>query len=675
MELFIAIGLERETAQRLCEFTGRALPEHPAEHPDDLHITLHYIGETEQGNEIARRLSRVAYAPFALRFAGLDCFLREDAHTNVIWQAVQDPDGHLAALRNGISAALEGISFSPASAFTPHITLSYTSRPFSPEALRRVTSPLAGEIWQVREFQLWQVLPGGKQPSFRKLAAYRLSGCTARQQAGILCVNDFHGVLQENAQDLGAARLTTAVKRYVRKYPETAVVFGGDNCFGEPVSDLLEGRPVLRMMKELNTKATVLGNHDFDLPVSALEKWPERGGCTLLAANLVERDSGENPAFVQPYTVVEVNGFRVALLGLCTQECLPGPDHPDCWAEYMLLDAGETAARYAALLEREKREGRLDAVIGLTHLGLKEMAGGVLDGEEALDAVCRAPSMDGMFTAHFHRFLQLMINAMPLVQGGGRGQGFSVLLLTFGAARELLSVVPLACDLHEKHEEYPPDPQVQAFVDEGFREVTPQLSEVIFTAAEDIHNRDMSDFSLPMTGTPLTLLATRVMQEETGCPIALAYAGRIGGAGFHKGPVTLYDFYKAYSFANILVTTQMTGAELWHNINIGMRTLAADGASPLAVGGLTVRVDPQKPWPHRVRDIRFPDGSPLRPEERYRVVIEDYLASNPFGFRFPDGPALCYHNRSIRSAMLQYFRETQTIYEEYPHNIILERQG
>lgn len=674
MELFIAVGLEPDTARTLTEYTAQALPAHPAEHPADLHITLHYLGEMADTNAVAERLTQVAIAPFSLEFTGLNFFLREDAPTNVIWQGVSDPEQGLPRLRDAVSEAL-GDSFPRKSTeFTPHITLSYTSAPFDGAALTAMTTPVTGQCWQVREFQLWQVLPGGQRPAFRKLAAYALSSDTVRRQARILCINDFHGVLLENATDLGAARLTTAVKRYCAAHPETAVVFGGDNCFGEPVSDLLNGTPVLDMMKALDAKATVLGNHDLDLSVEAVARWPEYSGASLLAANLAERSTGKLPNFVRPWQVLTVNGYRIALLGLCTVETLPGPDHPKSWGDYILQNAADTARTYAAQLAEEKRSGKLDALLGLTHLGLKEMAGGLLDGPEVLETVREAPMLDGMFTAHFHRFLQFCIDSMPVVQGGGRGQGFSVMLLTFGRDRKLLSVVPMAYDLQERHGEFPPDAAVTAKIDEAYRQVQPQLSQVIFTAAEDIHNRNMADFSLPITGTPLSKLATDVMLERTGCQVAMAYAGRIGGPGFRKGPVTLYDFYKAYSFSNILVTTEMTGREIAENINIGMRTLAQDGASPLAVGGLTVTMDPAQPYLHRVTDIRLPDGSPLEPEKHYSVVLEDYLASNPFGFRFPDGSALTYHNDNIRSAMLDYFRKHGTVYDEYPTNIHLERK-
>lgn len=674
MELFIAIGVEKRPARKLVTYAQTVLQGHSIEHPDDLHITLHYIGQTEQVNEIAERLSEVAYPPFSLRYAGMDAFLREDADTNVLWHGVSDPEQHLLKLRDTISESLSDIPFGRPDCFTPHITLSYTALPFDITALKQTATPLTGERWEVREFQLWQVLPGTQKPAFRKITAYRLSEETDRRQARILCVNDFHGVLKENTIDLGAAKLVTAVKGYRKLHPETEVVFGGDNCFGEPVSDLYDGRPVLDVMRELNTKATVLGNHDLDSTVKAVETWPNYGKFTLLAANLIHRETGLQPSFVKPYEVLQVNGFRIAVIGLCTVEELPGPEHPKGWADFVLTDPAETAKKYTAFLRAQKKDGRLDAVVALTHLGLKEMAGGVLDGAGALETAQAVPELDGMFTAHFHRFLQLMIGQVPTAQGGSRGQGFSALKFTFDAQRTLLSVVPLTYDLSETHSAYEEDAEIDRLIGAYYRDAAPKMSEVIFTAAEEIHNRNMADFSLPITGTPLSRLAVDVMRQATGCPIAMVYAGRVGGAGFRKGPVTLYDFYKAYSFANILVTTEMTGAEIWENVNIGMRTLREDGASPLAVGGLIVTIDPTLPASRRVLRITLEDGTALQAEQTYPVVIEDYLASNPFGFRFPDGNALTYHNQNVRDLMLQYFRSVGTLYEEYPTNIILERK-
>lgn len=673
MELFVAIGLEKPSAERLVGFVESALPEHPAEHPDDLHITLHYIGEADCVNEIAERLSEVCYPSFCINYAQINSFFRPNEETNVIWQDVDDQGHHLTKLRAAISEALSDIPFQRPDSFIPHITLSYTAQPFDAAELTRMAAPLAGEVWEVREFQLWQVLPGTRKPSFRKIASYRLSAKRARSSVRLLCVNDFHGALQETDTDLGAARFVTAVREYVERHEDTAVIFGGDNCFGEPVSDLFDGKPVLDMMKLLRTQATVLGNHDLDSPVDVVSGWSQRENIPLLAANLIHAETGELPRFVRPYEIVSINGYRIALVGLCTVEQLPGPDHPDSWAAYALTDPAEAMAQYAALLREEKRSGRLDAVIALTHLGLRELGDGLLDGEEALGTIEKVPALDGIFTAHFHRFLQLTRGRTAVVQGGSRGQGFAVLKLTFDEARDILSVVPLTYDISGSHAHYAEDPQMRGITESYYREAEPRMGEVIFTAEEDIHNRNMADFSLPLTGTSLSKLAADVMRQATGCQVAMTYAGRIGGAGFRKGPVTLYDFYKAYSFANILVTTRMTGAQIWENVNIGMRTLKEDGASPLAVGGLIVTIDPTQPLLHRVLNIQEEDGSPLRMNEEYSVVMEDYLAANPLGFRFPDGEALTYHNKNVRELMLQYFRSRKAIWNEYPTNIIVEK--
>ena len=672
MELFIAIGLERGSAERLTDFVKAALSEHPAEQPDDLHITLHYIGETDRVNEIAERLSDAACPPFRLEYAGLGAFLRQDAETNVIWQGVADREGRLPQLRDAVSKALADIPFSREDRFTPHITLSYTSQPFDTETLEHTATPLTGKPWQVTEFQLWQVLPRSGERSFRKLASYRLSGETERSCARLLCVNDFHGALQENAIDLGAAKLVTAVNAYRQVHPETEVVFGGDNCFGEPVSDLFGGKPVLDVMGVLRARATVLGNHDFDSPAETVERWAEQEGVPLLAANLIDQRTGSCPGFVKPYEIVTVNGWRVALIGLCTVEQLPGPDHPESWADYRLTGAAEALETCGALLREEQRRGRVDAVLALTHLGLKELAGGVLEGGEALEALERCPWCQGMFTAHFHQFMQLLIGRTAVAQGGSRGQGFSVLKLTFDRARTLLSAVPLAYDLSGDHGRYEEDPETRDLVASYCRRAESKLREVIFTAEENIRNRNMADFSLPITGTTLSKLAVDVMRQATGCPVAMTYAGRIGGEGFRKGPVTLYDFYKAYAFANILVTTRMTGAEIWENVNIGMRTIGADGVSPLAVGGLIVTIDPAQPAMHRVLRIQEENGAELEAERVYPVVIEDYLACNPFGFRFPEGKALTYHDQNVRALMLDYFRRRGTLREEYPTNIVVK---
>ncbi|NLI53795.1 MAG: RNA 2',3'-cyclic phosphodiesterase [Clostridiales bacterium] len=676
MELFIAIGIERTLAKQIGVSAESCLAGLPAEEPADLHITLHYLGHTDRVNEVAERLRCVSYPPFSLQLDGYGAFVNESPKESVIWQGVKDPGRHLDALRARTAEAIcDILPVTTGESFTPHITLAYTDE-CAPQLERLPDCCLtAGTDFSVSAFSLCCVLPERTPLRFQTIATYRLSSEAERKTVRLLCVNDFHASLRENSGSLGAAKLVRAVNDYKAANGDTAVLFGGDNFFGDPVSELYCGAPVLDVMRAVNAEVSVAGNHDFDFSVDQFRQWQDKSGVPMLAANLVELKTGEMPAFVQPYQMLRFGALKIAVIGLAMQEPMEMPDRPCDWKEYALTDGIAAARRWIEFLSAGKDPaGVPDAIVALTHFGLRETRGGELVGEELLRLADEAPELAGAFAAHFHRLIQATVGTVAVAEGGGTGKGFAAIALTFDRKRTLLNAVPLCYDLMAEKAGRGEDEAVRLQMDEYYSNAEREMGRTVAVAQREIAHRDPATNAIPLTGTPLTLLATDVMRKASGCPIALLYAGRIVG-GFSAGPVSLYRFYQVFAFANIIVTARLTGRQIWANLQTGMRKLPEDGASPLAVGGLIVVLDPDRAVGERVLDIRLSDGTPLDMEAFYPVVFEDYLASDPLGFRFSDADALEYHDLTLRDLMLDELEQRKSLTGTYPDNIHIQRSG
>ncbi len=674
MELFVAIQIERILAGRLCEAAAGRMPGQPIEAPEDLHITLRYLGETDLVNSIAQRLSCVAARPFYLRLGGWDAFVRRAPEQSVIWRGVQDADGCLASLRAAVDRAIEDIlPLRKWDAFTPHITIAYTDERDPAEDLPEADA--AEEAFFVKSFSLCRVLPAQTPPRFQTVASYLLSDQTERENVRLLCINDFHASLCKNSGGLGAAKLVRAVNDYKAEHGGTAVLFGGDNFFGDPVSERYGGAPVLDVMRAVDAEASVAGNHDFDFSVEQFSGWQREAGVPMLAANLVCRDTGEMPAFVRPYRLLRLGGRSIAVLGLALQESMEQPDRPAGWRAYALTDGVAAARKWVDVLVRGgDPAGVPDAIVALTHFGLRESSEGRLVGDELLRLTGAVPELAGAFAAHFHRFVQATAGMVAIAEGGGTGQGFAVLSLTFARGGGLLSTVPLCYDRMAQRARCAQDAVIARRIDAYFARAKREMGQPIAHVEREIHHRDAKTNAIPLTGSPLTLLAGEAMRKATGCPISLLYAGRIIG-GFAQGPISLYRFYQVFAFANVIVTARLTGRRIWENIQIGMRSLPQDGASPLAVGGLRVWVDPDRPAGERVQDIRLPDGAPLEEDKTYPVVLEDYLASDPLGFRFSDAEELTYHDMTLRNIMRAELAQRGVLSGTEPDNILIQRSA
>lgn len=127
MRLFIAIELPKtmrsELSKALRELRskssgGRFVPE------DNLHITLHFIGETDDlvGAVNAMKTACLGIHPFSLRPEGYGCFEKGERKTSFI--SVAGDMNELNTLREKLESALSDNGFSrDYHRFVPHITL------------------------------------------------------------------------------------------------------------------------------------------------------------------------------------------------------------------------------------------------------------------------------------------------------------------------------------------------------------------------------------------------------------------------------------------------------------------------------------------------------------------------------------------------------------------------
>lgn len=111
---------------------------------DNWHVTLKFLGRTwprllpvvaAAGREVASTV-----VPFQVRLSGLGVF-PGPSRARVLWAGLDDPDGHLTGLSEGLDAALAK-DFTPEKrAFTPHLTVARFNPPIP---MREHAEALAG---------------------------------------------------------------------------------------------------------------------------------------------------------------------------------------------------------------------------------------------------------------------------------------------------------------------------------------------------------------------------------------------------------------------------------------------------------------------------------------------------------------------------------------------------
>ena len=187
MRLFVALEIPaavRDNLATLIEHFHRADPKPRWARPENLHVTLKFIGETapEKLDAIRIALSGVRSGePVELNFRGLGFFPNEK-HPRVLW-ASMEASANVKSLAADIDGELEILGFAREQrAFTPHLTIARFNAPRLAEKLRSaIQQNITREFGSLRtsEFHLMQskLKPSGAE--YTRLASFHFAGAEA----------------------------------------------------------------------------------------------------------------------------------------------------------------------------------------------------------------------------------------------------------------------------------------------------------------------------------------------------------------------------------------------------------------------------------------------------------------------------------------------------------------
>lgn len=265
----------------------------------------------------------------------------------------------------------------------------------------------------------------------------------------VVGTNDFHGWLEPHDErspagavvPVGGIDVFAGYLRVLREQGPVLLLDAGDMWQGTLASNLSEGAAVVEAYNALGYDAAAIGNHEFDFgppgdamvarnpgedPLGALKARASQAKFPLLAANLVDRATGEVPAWVRPSVLIERGGVRIGVVGMAT------PDTPQVTIGANVRSVRFTDPLVAAIAEgRRLRKAGADVLVLLAHIGGTCVEGGGCEGELP-DLVRRLPPRlyDAAIGGHTHRVVQTVVNGVPIIESGALGKAFGTIDLT-----------------------------------------------------------------------------------------------------------------------------------------------------------------------------------------------------------------------------------------------------
>ena len=218
----------------------------------------------------------------------------------------------------------------------------------------------------------------------------------------ILHTNDTHGRFWHNDKgEYGMAAQKTLVERLRGEAKaagsEVLVLSGGDVNTGVPESDLQDAEPDFMAMNSIRYDAMAVGNHEFDNPLTILEKQREWAQFPMISANIYDKASGKR--YFDPYKVFKLeSGLKVAVLGLTTEDTAQLVD-PNNVQTLEFRDPTTEAAKIGKQI-RDSKEANL--VLAITHMGHYENGqhGSNAPGDVEMARALPAGTLDAIIGGH-----------------------------------------------------------------------------------------------------------------------------------------------------------------------------------------------------------------------------------------------------------------------------------
>ena len=449
------------------------------------------------------------------------------------------------------------------------------------------------------------------------------------------------------------ARVSTYVNRLRSEMGDRVILL--DN------GDILQGQPTCYYYNFVNTQSThiaadlinymrydaqTVGNHDIEPGHEVYDKWIREVQCPTLGANVIDTRTGQ--PYLKPYTVLEREGVKIAILGLLTP-AIPNWLTPDKWNDLRFDDMTATARRWVKHLQENEKP---DVIIGLFHSG-KE--GGIVtdkyDENASLRIAREVPGFDIVFFGHDHeQYNECVTNT----------EGKTVLCLNPANNATALADAQIDLTLRKgkvvakKVTGMLADITTETIDEALMKHFQPHIDEVnayidreIGEFKRTIHIRDSYFGNSAFNDFILNL-----QLQITGADIAFN-APLSFDAAIQAGPVRVSDMFNLYKYENQLFVMRLTGEEIRRHLEMSYNQWVNTMQSPDdhlfllteeksrgdhrrflgfkypffnfdAAAGIDYEVDVTKPDGQKVRILQMSNGQPFDEAKWYRVAVNSY---------------------------------------------------
>lgn len=477
-----------------------------------------------------------------------------------------------------------------------------------------------------------------------------------KAQIQIVHTTDVHGsffpidFISGEPEEGSLARVSAYVGGLRKANPDGVILLdGGDILQGRPISYFYNYESPAKeniaasVVNYMRYDAQAFGNHDVETGHSVYDKWAAEVQCPSLGANML--DAATSLPYAVPYTIVQRQGVKVAVLGLITP-AIPHWLDAKIWSGLRFAPMVESARYWVDFLQRNEHP---DVIVGLFHSGYEGGIATEAYHENAAAQVAReVPGFDVIFCGHDHR----VHNAFDKVNGGSD-------VLVLNGAQNAMALAQASITLEHDGKRWRLTSRkgdvvdVRATpVDENFMaHFAPQINEVkawvnrpIGHLSTTIRSADCF-FGNSAFGDMILDLTLHIQHADIafGAPLQ-------ADATLEQGTITVGHMFDLYRFENDLYVLNLTGEEVRKHLEMSYGLWVNTMTSPAdhimrivpkgkgmwfekptynfdSAMGIDYEVDVTKPEGERVKILRMSSGEPFDEKKVYRVAMNSYRAN------------------------------------------------
>lgn len=452
-------------------------------------------------------------------------------------------------------------------------------------------------------------------------------------------ITDFHGRLKANpsedkttgepvwktGDEMGAANVAGIMNYLRQQNPNTIVTSSGDNQGGSAfISFISNDKYTMDFMNAMGTDGSAVGNHEFDKGYKDLiDRIVPGTNEVQLGANIFV----EGKQKVKPYTIVEKEGVKVALVGT-TSNLTPQKSSPANVAGVEFTDSAEQVNIEAKKL-KESREA--DLVIALIH-----------DPADTSAAKLNSDYVDFAFGGDDHiRRLELSTDGtVPYAQSHEYGKVVTDITFTYDKAeKKLVRVEGQQIDASQLQTlGIIPDPEVKEIVEEADKKAT-ELGQTVVGNIDADFKRGSNPGADPGSNRGTESTANNMLAQSAVAALSAFLGAEIdfgvmnaGGVrdDLAKGDVTYEQAAAVQPFGNNIAVATLSGAAIKEALENQWQTeeAAEKSGRPRLDMGLSDNVsytyNPNAERGNRILDIKI-NGESVDPNKDYTVAASTFL--------------------------------------------------